>query len=144
MPQQLGSSERGTANVRIGGRLRTSVSAARELRRTMTPAERLLWRELREHRLAGIHFRRQHPVGPFVLDFACPARFLAVEVDGAIHERQVEQDAARGEILEAYGWTVLRVTNANVLTNLPATHDRIAANAAARPLALRRPNARGG
>ena len=60
-----------------------SVSRARGLRKALTLPELVLWDELRGSRLAGFRFRRQHPLGPFILDFYCPAARLAVEVDGA-------------------------------------------------------------
>jgi very-short-patch-repair endonuclease len=86
----------------------------------MTPAEHALWQELRGQRLAGLRFRRQHPVGSFVLAFACSERLLAVERDGGIHLTQEEQDAARTATLEAYGWQVLRFPNELIFAELPA------------------------
>ena len=109
--------------------------AARLLRQRMTPAERRLWRALRGHRLAGYGFRRQHPFGSFVLDFACPARRLCVEVDGGVHDAQAEQDAARTEILGEWGWHVVRFSNDRVNRELPGVLDEIAAILETLPLA---------
>jgi very-short-patch-repair endonuclease len=92
--------------------------AARDLRRTMTPAEQVLRDALRGRQLGGLRFRCQHPVGRFVLDFYCPAAKLVIEVDGAVHEQQREQDAARTEHLQQYGYRVLRFTNEQVLNDL--------------------------
>ena len=100
---------------------------ARELRQEMTEAERVLWDALRGRGVAGLRFRRQHPVGCFVLDFYCPAAKLCVEVDGGIHDTQPERDAERSEILTAGGYRVLRFRNEEVLTNLPSVLSRIAA-----------------
>jgi very-short-patch-repair endonuclease len=111
--------------------------AARELRRELTPAERALWAVLRGRRLGGLRFRCQHPVGPFVLDFCCPAAKLTIEVDGAVHDSQQEQDAARTEHLEQYGYRVLRFTNVQVLTDLDSVLDAIRVVAHSVPVAQR-------
>ena len=70
------------------GEHRHNVPAARDLRQRGTPAEELLWDALRNRRLDGLKFRRQHPVGPFVIDFCCPSRQLAIELDGEVHVSQ--------------------------------------------------------
>jgi very-short-patch-repair endonuclease len=70
---------------------------------------------LRDRRLAGLKFRRQHPVGPFVVDFYCHAARLAVELDGMSHEGQADQDRRRTEYLEQEGLCVFRVTNDDLL-----------------------------
>lgn len=109
--------------------------AARNLRSSMTVAEQVLWQALRGGQANGLRFRRQHSVGPFVLVFWCPCVKLAIEVDGAVHsdENQAARDAERTAYLAAYGYRVLRVTNDEVLDNLPAVLDRI--RTAARPAA---------
>jgi adenine-specific DNA-methyltransferase len=86
-----------------------------------------MWRALRDRRLNGHKFRRQHPVGPFVLDFCCPAARLAIELDGGVHAAQAEQDAARTELLAANGYRVLRFPNDAVLHSLPSVLDQIRA-----------------
>jgi very-short-patch-repair endonuclease len=97
------------------------LSSARAARRHPTPAQRLLWWRLRDRAL-GCHFRRQHPIGPYVVDFACwPAR-LAIEV----HGQHQPPDAHRQRYLAEQGWRVLRVTDADVLRDLEATIVRIA------------------
>jgi very-short-patch-repair endonuclease len=86
----------------------------------MTPAEQVLLAALQGRQVAGLRFRCQHAIGLFVADFFCPAAKLIVEIDGPIHDHQVEQDAARTDYLNALGYRVLRLRNEEVLTNLPA------------------------
>ncbi len=100
--------------------------AARALRKQPTHAESLLWNALKQQQLAGLRFRRQHPVGRFVLDFYCPSLKLVIEVDGAVHDSQVEFDAARTDVLESAGYYVLRFRNEEVLNDLPSVLNRIA------------------
>jgi len=80
------------------------------MRRSPTPAEGILWQSLRRDAL-GWHFRRQHPIGPFVADFCCPKARLVLEVDGAVHVGAGELDAARTEQLAEMGYRVLRFEN---------------------------------
>jgi very-short-patch-repair endonuclease len=101
-------------------------AAARRLRREETPAERALWRVLRNRAVNGLRFRRQHPMGGFVLDFYCPEVRLCVELDGPVHDAQPERDAARTAHLDALGITVLRFRNEDVLDAMPAVLRRIA------------------
>jgi|CXWL01.1.fsa_nt_gi very-short-patch-repair endonuclease len=88
---------------------------ARELRRTQTPAEEALWRLLRNRGLARLKFRRQVPVGRFVVDFLCPRMRLVVEVDGEIHRAAEGRDEARTRELESLGYSVIRFSNDQVL-----------------------------
>jgi len=89
----------------------------RGLRTHGTPAEGALWRRLQRRQTGGLRFRRQHSVGPYVLDFYCPEARLAVEVDGPIHDDpfRAAYDAARTAYLEDHRIRVLRVTNEQVL-----------------------------
>jgi primosomal protein N' (replication factor Y) len=89
---------------------------ARRLRNTMTDAERRLWSALRARRLRGYKFRRQHPIGPYIADFACIQHRLIVEVDGGQHADNI-RDERRTAQLESEGWHVLRVWNNDVLAN---------------------------
>jgi len=89
---------------------------ARRLRRDLTDAELRLWLLLRDRRLAGYRFRRQHPVGDFIVDFACTKHHLVVEADGGQHADS-EADARRTKILEEEGWRVIRFWNNDVLAN---------------------------
>jgi very-short-patch-repair endonuclease len=92
---------------------------ARQLRKELTPAEQLLWTQLRNRRLAGLKFRRQHPIGRFIVDFYCPAHKLVVEIDGPVHEFQEDQDLARADYLQQRGYRVVRFRNEHVLEDLP-------------------------
>jgi adenine-specific DNA-methyltransferase len=108
-----------------------AASRARDLRSTSTDAERLLWSKLRDRRLAGFKFRRQHPVGPFFADFACVECGLIVELDGGQHydEEGMRRDTARTAALRERGFDVLRVSNRDVLAEtdavLQAIHERL-------------------
>ena len=106
---------------------REKLVRARELRRQLTPAERLLWDHLRAHRLHGLHFRRQQIIDGFIVDFYCHALGLIIEVDGPVHDRpeQAEHDQERDRVLAGRGLRILRVTNGEVLHDLPGVLDRI-------------------
>jgi very-short-patch-repair endonuclease len=93
---------------------------ANALKKEMTEAEMILWKKLRGRRLKDLKFRRQHPVGKFILDFYCHALKLAVEVDGNIHELEdvEERDAGRTYMLTEWGITVIRFTNEEVTNNI--------------------------
>ena len=93
---------------------------ARELRQQQTPAAQILWSCLRGRRLSGAKFRRQHNIGWFIADFYCHEAQLVIELDGAIHQSQVERDAEREAWMQANGLTVLRFANASILDDLPA------------------------
>src|SRR5215213_8286813 len=90
---------------------------ARALRRALTLPEVVLWQALRGGRVGGLRFRRQHPIGPYVLDFYCPSARLAVEVDGAAHDlaEQAGRDLRRDAWLADEDIQVLRVLAADVL-----------------------------
>ncbi|TDK30546.1 endonuclease domain-containing protein [Luteimonas terrae] len=89
---------------------------ARRLRHAMTPAEIALWRHLRDRQRCGARFRRQHPVGPFIADFACLEPALVIEVDGGQHNGS-RADASRDACLRRRGFHVLRFWNHDVLQN---------------------------
>jgi len=100
--------------------------AARHLRKHMTPAERALWQRLRRNQLDGWHFRRQHPVGSFIVDFFCAKAKLVVEVDGGIHQQQRAYDAERTRLLEGVkGYRVIRFSNDEVLNDIESVLARI-------------------
>ena len=103
------------------------MTTPRALRQRQTPAERKLWAVLRDSRLDGWKFRRQHPAGRFVLDFYCPAAALVIELDGPIHAYQADYDDARTFYLETCGARVLRFRNDEVMTDLNGVLDRIRA-----------------
>jgi very-short-patch-repair endonuclease len=91
---------------------------ARALRQSSTDAERSLWQQLRDRRLAGFKFRRQHPVGPYFADFACVEAGLVIELDGGQHLEPDAQaaDLIRTQAMNDAGWQVLRFDNRQVLT----------------------------
>ena len=105
------------------------VAAAHDQRRKPTPMEVKLWQALRDRRLAGLKFRRQHPLGRFILDAFCVEHQLEVEIDGAGHlePQQAGYDAARTQYLQLVGVRVLRFTNAEVRDNFEAVLARIVA-----------------
>jgi very-short-patch-repair endonuclease len=99
---------------------------ARALRRNMTDAERLLWSRLRAKQLSGHRFRRQHPIGPYIVDFVCLESRLIVEVDGGQHNGpQVDVDRDTG--LKSAGFRVLRFWNNDVLSNAAGVCDAVVA-----------------
>ena len=97
---------------------------ARQLRRDMTLPERLLWRELRGRGL-GPRFRRQVPIGPFIVDFYCPQAKLVVEVDGEFHGDRMIEDRDRTLWLDAQGYRVVRFAAVDVLVDLDAVVERL-------------------
>ena len=99
---------------RIGFEMRQK---ARSLRNHSTKAESLLWYELRELRAAGLKFRRQAPIGPYIVDFLCPSVRLVVEVDGDSHETEAgkRHDANRDAYLKSLGYGVLRIDEPDVM-----------------------------
>jgi very-short-patch-repair endonuclease len=126
---------------KISSRLRSN---ARALRKNSTDAERILWSELRDHRLNGASFRRQVPIKNFVADFVCHAAKLVIELDGGQHfSDQAEQaDTARSAVIEAQGFVVLRFGNHDMMTNRAGVLETIVAAVAARAPALALPRKR--
>ncbi len=92
----------------------------RELRQELTKAEKLLWAELRNRKLNGLKFRRQHPLDKFIVDFYCNEKKLVVELDGAVHNEKInkEYDEARTAMLAGLNIIVLRFKNEDVTNNL--------------------------
>lgn len=86
------------------------------MRRLPTDAEARLWAVLRSRQLQNFKFRRQHPVGPYIADFACIAQRMIVEADGGQHAENSD-DARRTAALESWGWQVLRFWNTDILSN---------------------------
>ena len=100
------------------------LNRARELRRDMTPAEKILWQELRGNKL-GVHFRRQQVIAGFIVDFYCHRADLVVEVDGDIHDLQKEEEARREKVLNELGLRVVRFKNDEVMRELPVVVGKI-------------------
>jgi very-short-patch-repair endonuclease len=98
---------------------------ARELRKHMTEAERTLWKHLRLRQFAGHKFRRQQPIGQYIVDFVCFERRLIIEVDGSQHSEHNLTDTRRTECLQTEGFRVLRFWNNQVLAETDAVKEKI-------------------
>ncbi|MBP5526990.1 MAG: endonuclease domain-containing protein [Bacteroidales bacterium] len=99
---------------------------AKENRKNMTEAERVLWNALRD-KLSGIRFRRQHPIGDYIVDFICLPKRLVIEVDGGYHSepRQQDDDEVRTANLNNWGYRVIRFSNEEVLFDLNKVIEKI-------------------
>ena len=95
-----------------------SIERARNLRRETTPTERILWKHLRGRLFDGFRFCRQHPIGPFVVDFCCLSKRLVIELDGETHIGREQQDKDRSRWLEARGCQILRFWNTEIFEDL--------------------------
>ena len=122
-------------------------SNARALRKNSTDVERLLWAELRDHRLSGAGFRRQVPIANYIADFVCHAARLVIELDGGQHftDGQEAADERRSAIIEAKGFRILRFSNHDVIANRAGVLETIASaiEASAPTLTLPRKRERG-
>ena len=102
-------------NIVTGQRVtREKLQRAKELRREMTPAEKILWEELQANKL-GVHFRRQQVTAGFIVDFYCHKAGLVIEVDGDIHDLQQDEDARREKALSELGLRIVRFRNDEVV-----------------------------
>jgi very-short-patch-repair endonuclease len=99
------------------------------MRHVSTLEENLLWQRLRNRKVQGLKFRRQHTVDRFILDFYCSEASLAIEIEGSIHQYTPEQDAIRREYLESTGLKVLSFSNDEINNNLDNVVDKIATTA---------------
>ncbi|MFB6447020.1 endonuclease domain-containing protein [Bradyrhizobium tunisiense] len=101
--------------------------AAKKLRANTTPHERILWRALKDIPIEGSHFRRQAPIGPYIVDFLCPAKRLVIEVDGGHHNEDdtAARDLERQRWLENEGYRVVRFWNSEITSDLTAVLERI-------------------
>jgi very-short-patch-repair endonuclease len=102
-------------------------ATAKRLRATTTPHERTLWRALKELPIEGTHFRRQAPIGPYIVDFFCPAAHLIIEIDGGHHndDETATRDRERQLWLEQEGYRVVRFWNSEITDGLNAVLERI-------------------
>lgn len=112
---------------RVRGTSQSIQESARQLRKEMTPAEEILWKHLRDRQFQGLKFRRQHPMGRFIADFCCAEHRLIIELDGDIHHGQQEYDKVRTEMMQNYGYRVLRFTNDEVFQHIEKVLGAIAA-----------------
>ena len=114
------------ARLRVSPEVRRKMlEIARGFRKEPTKSEAILWQALRGKKLDGIKFRRQLPVGYFIVDFYNSVYRLVVEVDGSVHDTQVELDLARQDILEQLGFNILRVKAEEVEKHLPSVLEKI-------------------
>jgi very-short-patch-repair endonuclease len=107
-------------------RVRGAVERARSLRRAQTDAEHQFWSKLRDRQLLAARFRRQHPIGRYIVAFCCPERGLVVELDGSQHTERMEADRRRSAFLAGQGYRVLRFWDTDVLTSMDAVLEAIA------------------
>jgi len=115
---------------------RTS-NKARVLRREPSRAERICWELIRAHRMEGVKFRRQHPIGPYFADFVCVSKRLVIEIDGNHHDEKLEADARRTALIDSMGWRVVRFGAAEVLQSpegIWATIQNLISDGASPPL----------
>ena len=126
-----------TPRWKVPSRLRSN---ARALRKNSTEAERILWSELRDHRLNGASFRRQVPIATYIADFVCHAAKLVIELDGGQHFSNAQEaaDIRRSAIIEAKGFRVLRFSNYDVTNNRAGVLETIATAIGASTLTLAR------
>jgi len=101
------------------------IGVARKLRQTSTTPEVKLWKYLRNRRFMGLKFRRQFPVGPYVVDFVCLSHKLVIELDGGQHAEQLNYDNQRTEYLKHFGFTVLRFWNTDVFCQFDVLLEKI-------------------
>ena len=97
-----------------------NITKARLLRKKSTRAEQELWKYLRNKRFKSLKFRRQYPIGPYIVDFVCLNQKLMIELDGRQHLEQIVYDTERTQYLEHFGFRVLRFWNHDVFHQLPS------------------------
>lgn len=102
-----------------------SINLARRLRQTSTEPEVKLWQYLRNRRFMGLKFRRQFPIGSYIVDFVCLSHKLIIELDGGQHTEQVEYDNQRTKYLEHFGFRVLRFWNTDIFFQFDAVLEQI-------------------
>ena len=113
-------------NIIIGQKVSSEkIKRAKELRQNMTPAEKILWEYLRAKRFNNLKFRRQQIIEGFIVDFYCHSLGLVIEIDGKIHEKQIEYDRDRDKILSAKDLHILRFTNEQVIESIESVLNTI-------------------
>ena len=105
--------------------VRRIVAAARKLRRTSTDVERKLWHRIRDKQIDNFRFRRQRPIGKYIVDFICLDAKLVIELDGGQHTTDVAYDERRTAFLRSLGYRVLRIWNSEVIENLDGVLERL-------------------
>ncbi len=112
------------------------INNAKSLRSNQTDAETKLWYYLRAHRFMGLKFKRQKPIGQYIVDFICIEQKLVIEIDGGQHTEQIEYDMARTKFLQAEGYRVLRFWNNQVLSEIEGVLEAIRMEIALSPTPL--------
>lgn len=113
-------------NIIIGQKVSPEkIKRAKELRQNMTPAEKTLWEHLKAKRFNNLKFRRQQVIEGFIVDFYCHSFGLIIEVDGEVHDKQVEYDIEREKILLAKDLHILRFTNQQVIDNIESVLNKV-------------------
>ena len=97
----------------------------KQLRGNMTDVEMKLWYSLKDRRFCGLKFRRQHPIGPYIVDFYCAEKHLIVELDGGQHAVNEKKDRERDQYLEGKGYLVIRFWNNDILANIEGVLQRL-------------------
>ena len=113
------------------------VTTARNLRKRLTDTERSLWSKIRARQIEGCKFRRQTPIGKYIVDFVCHEQRVIVEVDGGQHSENVEQDFIRDKWLREQGYRILRFWNNEVLTNIEGVLEVIRDNCKSPPPSMK-------
>ena len=108
--------------------IKKNISRAKKLRKTSTEAEKKIWSMLRRHRFSGKKFKRQQPIGHYIVDFVCFERQLIIEIDGGQHSDNVEKDQQRDDWLITQGYKVLRFWNNDVIKNIETVLEVIRLN----------------
>ena len=109
------------------------ITTARNLRKRLTDTERFLWLQLRAGQVEGYKFRRQTPIGKYVVDFVCHEQRVIVEVDGGQHSENAEEDRIRDKWLGEQGYIILRFWDNEVLTNMEGVLEVIRDNCKSHP-----------
>ena len=118
----------GAKNIIIGQKVDdVKAQRAKELRQEMTDGEKVLWHQLRTNKIDGLKFRRQQVIQGFIVDFYCHKAGLVIEVDGGVHEDQIEYDRERDNVLEGLDLRIMRVKNEEIRDDLQGVLVRIEA-----------------
>jgi len=104
---------------------KVKIQLAQEFRKKPTKSEKIMWNVLRRKDFLGYKFRRQHVIDGYILDFYCPSLKLAIEIDGAIHQRQIKEDRERQKIIETHGIKFFRISSEEVENNVILAIDKL-------------------
>jgi len=107
--------------------MKKNTDLARELRKKQTPQETKMWNLLRNHQFYGYEFRRQYPIGDYIVDFICRKKKIIIELDGGQHNetQNIEYDNKRTEFLKSKGYNVIRFWNNDVDNHIEGVYDAI-------------------